>query len=79
MKITFYDLSTKHDNRETGIRKLPHEDRMMMIDRAVKRLYGKHCYWIATYGIGWNYGQVFKPEIGENVAITGKIRIDIIR
>lgn len=75
---------TKHDNtRSTNIRKIIGETKDEMIDRAVKKLYGKRCFFFEDSGLP-GYGQIFeaiRPTKNNsqpgNSSKTGRVRIDI--
>jgi hypothetical protein len=47
------------------------------IERAVKKTYGKRCFWHPDSGLGLFYGQVFETLKHGNSSRTGKTRIDI--
>ena len=62
----------------TRINLATHED---VIEKAVKKLFGKSCFWQQDSGLGRYYGQVFRPVDrkygGGNTSVTCRARIDI--
>jgi hypothetical protein len=85
MKINFTSLNRKDSDRSTGIRQLSGEKTEEIIDRAVKKCYGKKCFFSKDNGLhDGNYGQIFealRPTKNNsqpgNSSVTGRIRIDI--
>ena len=82
--VKFIDLSSKNDNRSTRI-KNNFETTDEMIERAVKKCYGKRCFFFRDNGLSQGYyGQIFeslRPTKNNsqpgNSSVTGRIRIDI--
>jgi len=82
--VKFIDLSRRNDDKETKI-KTNFETFDEIIERAVKKCYGKKCFFFRDNGItGGYYGQIFeslRPTKNNsqpgNSSVTGRIRIDI--
>jgi hypothetical protein len=85
MKITIVGLSKSDKTESTGIRANLLETTEEMIDRAVKKLYGKRYFFNRDNGLtGGYYGQIFealRPTKNNsqpgNSSATGRVRIDI--
>jgi len=59
-RVRIHELSRREDavDLTTNVRA---EDRKEAVEKATKKLFGKNCFWFPDSGLGFFYGQVFKP------------------
>lgn len=77
--VRVVECSSREDRIDvtTRLNLATHEN---MVEKAVRKLFGKSCFWFADNGLGPLYGQVFRPvdqkHGGGNTSVTGRARID---
>lgn len=91
VKISFTETGSRRRTWETGInidcmKKAidfdPELDNLneKIIEAAIKKLFGKPCFWHGDSGLGqFEYGQVFKPIKNDhgNTSVTQVVFVDI--
>lgn len=71
--VTFTTCDREKTTRETTMRRKREESNAELIQRAVRKVYGRSCHWWRDSGLGLYYGQVVK---GSN-CVTARVRVDL--